>query len=363
MNTVLGASGQQSLSHSKPQFTHRVSQKSSFLEKLISLPDRHPCMRYIYDITIIAIAIIAIVSILAASQGRGLLLFGLIPGLVLGALGLAMLISDVAQTKKAKKIADTLTAIFLPFTLLGIASLLFASAFVASGGSILIVANPLFLMGVLAISLTLISLHQVTFQHFKTEALIKEQKKIAQFIHQSPTALGPSQQHLSDEKLLAVKRKNPISTTSKHIYQSQQKRLAARQKRVRQKCQGNIVLHKKSLIKTLLSNGYEPDSSGDDEPSASNKKEIPTFPTPATLITPQESSSHMNLSSITAPLGHILSQPVQPSKKEQNKESRLRKVEKIESKHSKQQERHKRDEENSSEEEKSKKKKLRKRKK
>ncbi|MBX6680451.1 IncV family inclusion membrane protein [Chlamydia gallinacea] len=341
----------------------RLPKPSNPLERLISLPDRYPCMRYVYDITIIAIAIIAIVSILIVSQGQGLLLFGLIPGFVLSTLGLAMLISDAASTSKAQKIADTLTAIFLPFILLGMASLLLATASVASGGSILIVANPLFSMGVMTIGLSLISLHKVTFQHFKTEALIKEQKKISQFTDQSSTPLGPSKQYLSDEKLLTTERKSPASIKSQQTHQAQQARLAARQKRIRHSSQGNIVLHKKNSIHTLLSNGYEPDFSSDiDSPSQEEEViGVPNF-TPPSL--PYESCSNSNLSLIIAPLGNVSSPLIKSRKLGQENSPLLRKVNRTESSKHSGREKHKREDEQSSpEEEKHRKKKSKRRKK
>ncbi|EPP37070.1 hypothetical protein BOKEGFJH_00108 [Chlamydia avium] len=362
MSNVLCTAGQSSFSPPRHQTIigdRPSTAPSSLLNRLLSLPDRKPCMRYVYDITILALAVIAIIGILVASHGQGLLLFGLIPGFVLGTLGLAMLVSDIAQTPRAQKIADTLVAVCLPFILLGIASALLASAFIASGGSILIVANPLFIMGIMTIGLSLISLHKVTFQHFKTEALVKQQQKIIRFADQPSAPLGVSKT-IKDEKLLAKKRNKQISESAKYTRRSQQARLASRRQRLHKCHQGNIWLPRRSnAIEKLFSSGYEPDFSNDEDSVQNQKKLTETFSLPTAVPSAPLDTS---LPLTTVPLGSISSPlPISSSKNLDHLSSIIRtpKIEKTKSRTRDQQEEHqKKEEEEASSDEKLKKKKL-----
>ncbi|WP_366223736.1 IncV family inclusion membrane protein [Chlamydia buteonis] len=209
-----------------------------FFGRLLSLPDRNPKMRYTFDIGIIAIAISSIIGILVASQGQGLLLFGLIPGFIFGALGLTMLVSDIANTPKSQKIADTITAVLLPFILLGIASALIASAYFTVGGSTLILANPQFLMGFMTIGLALVSLSKVTFQHFKTQALIKAQQKVIDISEQSITPNVPSER---DVRRVSQERRRDFASEARREHEDQENRTHTRHRHISKNSQG--VLH------------------------------------------------------------------------------------------------------------------------
>ncbi|WP_139414775.1 IncV family inclusion membrane protein [Chlamydia abortus] len=222
-----------------PTSIKRIGATSTgFFGRLLSLPDRNPKMRYIFDIGIIAIAVISIIGILVASQGQGLLLFGLIPGFIFGALGLTMLVSDIADTPKSQKIADTITAVLLPFILLGIASALIASAYFTAGGSTLILANPQFLMGFMTIGLALVSLSKVTFQHFKTQALIKAQQKVIDISEQSITPNTPSER---GARRVSQERRRDFASEARREHADQENRTDARHRYVRHNSQG--VLH------------------------------------------------------------------------------------------------------------------------
>ncbi|WP_375793200.1 IncV family inclusion membrane protein [Chlamydia sp. 12-01] len=228
---------------------------TGFFGRLLSLPDRNPKMRYVFDIGIIAIAVISIVGILVASQGQGLLLFGLIPGLIFGALGVTMLISDIANTPRSQKIADTITAVLLPFILLGIASALIASAYFTAGGSTLILANPQFLMGFMTIGLALVSLSKVTFQHFKTESLIKAQQKVIEVSEQSLTPSIPSEK---DVKRVSQERKRDLASDARRKHDDQETRTHTRHRHISRGSQGVLQHRSKNQIAS-----EQPDSSLD----------------------------------------------------------------------------------------------------
>ncbi|AFS26109.1 putative inner membrane protein [Chlamydia psittaci WC] len=210
-----------------------------FFGRLLSLPDRNPKMRYVFDIGIIAIAVISIIGILVASQGQGLLLFGLIPGFIFGALGLTMLVSDIADTPKSQKIADTITAVLLPFILLGIASALIASAYFTAGGSTLILANPQFLMGFMTIGLALVSLSKVTFQHFKTQALIKAQQKVIDISEQS---IAPNAPYERDARRVSHERRRDFAAEARREHADQENRMHTRHRHISQTSQG-VLYH------------------------------------------------------------------------------------------------------------------------
>ncbi|MEF9519785.1 IncV family inclusion membrane protein [Chlamydia crocodili] len=233
---------------------------TGFFGRLLSLPDRNPKMRYVFDIGIIAIAVISIIGILVASQGQGLLLFGLIPGFIFGALGVTMLISDVANTPRSQKIADTITAVLLPFILLGIASALIASAYFTAGGSTLILANPQFLMGFMTIGLALVSLSNVTFQHFKTEALIKAQQKVIEVSEQSITPTTPSEK---DVKRVSQERRRDHAADARREREDQETRTHTRQRHISRSSQGVLQHRSRNQIEVEQA---DPDylSSGDE---------------------------------------------------------------------------------------------------
>ncbi|BAE81485.1 conserved hypothetical protein [Chlamydia felis Fe/C-56] len=222
-----------------------LATSTGFFGRLLSIPDRNPKMRYVFDIAIIAIAVISMVGILVASQGQGLLLFGLIPGFIFGTLGVIMLISDVANTPRSQKIADTITAILLPFILLGIASALIASAYFSVGGSALIFANPQFIMGFMTIGLALVSLSKVTFQHFKTEALIKAQQKVSEISEQSLTSGAPSEK---DIKRVAQERKRDFVSDARREHESQESRTYARRRHISRSSQGELQHRPKNQV-------------------------------------------------------------------------------------------------------------------
>lgn len=154
-------------------------QAKGLLSRFLTAPDRHPKLRYVYDIAIIAISILCIVSIILWTQGSGLALFALAPALAIGALGVTLLVSDLAESPKSKEIADTVAAISLPFILTGTAAGLMFSA-VAVGGGALILANPMFLMGSMTLGFALMSLHKVTYNYLSNREQWQKQNKIKQ---------------------------------------------------------------------------------------------------------------------------------------------------------------------------------------
>ena len=154
-------------------------QAKGLLSRFLTAPDRHPKLRYVYDISIIAISILCIVSIILWTQGSGLALFALAPALAIGALGVTLLVSDLAESQKSKEIADTVAAISLPFILTGTAAGLMFSA-VAVGGGALILANPMFLMGSMTLGFALMSLHKVTYNYLSNREQWQKQNKIKQ---------------------------------------------------------------------------------------------------------------------------------------------------------------------------------------
>lgn len=152
--------------------------KPSLISRILSLPDKHPRIAFAFDITILALAIISMVAILIVSQGQGILLFALIPGIVLGAFGIYMLVSDIGKhgSEKLKRVIDTVAAVVTPFLLLGIASCMLLAACALSGGGALLLIHPFFVMGMVTMGVSLITLNRVTYAHFRDRA-IEESKK------------------------------------------------------------------------------------------------------------------------------------------------------------------------------------------
>lgn len=174
-------------------------------QRFFTIPDRHPRMRVVFDIAIIALSLIAIISILAATHGQGLLLYGLIPSALVGVFGVTLLISDLATSERLQRVADTATAILLPLIVLGIATALIASACLSAGGTALLLANPQFIMGVVTVGLFFISLSKVSCAHIKRELLdtTKKTETISRAVSPLPS--------LKDTKKIAEERKTPLS--------------------------------------------------------------------------------------------------------------------------------------------------------
>ncbi|WP_080141366.1 IncV family inclusion membrane protein [Chlamydia suis] len=162
-----------------PTSPQQPFQAKGLLSRFLTAPDRHPKLRYVYDISLIAISILCIVSIILWTQGSGLALFAIAPALAIGALGVTLLVSDLAESQKSKDLADTVAAISLPFILTGTAAGLMFSA-VAVGGGALILANPMFLMGSMTLGFALMSLHKVTYQYLSNREQWQKQNKIEQ---------------------------------------------------------------------------------------------------------------------------------------------------------------------------------------
>ncbi|MBQ8498471.1 IncV family inclusion membrane protein [Chlamydia sp.] len=162
------------------------------LSRFLTAPDRYPKLRYVYDIALIAISIICIISIILWTQGSGLTLFAIAPALAIGALGITLLISDLTESQKSKEAADAIAAVSLPFILTGTAAGLMFSA-IAVGGGALILANPLFLMGSMTLGFALISLHKVTYQYLSNLKQVQQQNKLKQIELAAREHLGPEE--------------------------------------------------------------------------------------------------------------------------------------------------------------------------
>ncbi|SYX08780.1 hypothetical protein C834K_0315 [Chlamydia poikilotherma] len=279
---------------------------TGFFGRLLSIPDRNPKMRYVFDIGIIAIAVISIIGILVASQGQGLLLFGLIPGFIFGALGLTMLISDIANTPRSQKIADTITAVLLPFILLGIASALIASAYFTAGGSTLILANPQFLMGFMTIGLALVSLSKVTFQHFKTEALIKAQQKVIEVSDQSITPTTPSEK---DVKRVSQERKRDYAADARREREDQETRTHTRHRHISRDSQGVLQHRSRNQIEVEQANPNYLSSGDEFSPQAQNDFSFlhDIFNPFSSSYQPPESLEDSSSAIQNVPLGHPIS--------------------------------------------------------
>lgn len=149
--------------------------------KLIHLMETSPAVRLTVDITIIAVGILSIVSMIMFTGGQGLLLFFLIPPFIISAIGLTMLVSDISSMLKSQRlqfIADAIVAVVTPFLLLGVAAALGAIATIATAGTALLFANPLFSLSMIATGLAMVSLRKITFSFFSTYAQIKKQEQL-----------------------------------------------------------------------------------------------------------------------------------------------------------------------------------------
>lgn len=163
--------------HSRPSFEQTVK---GWGRKCIHVLDTNPLVRMATTILVIAAGIISIVGMIVLTGGQGLVLFFLIPSFLLTALGLTMLFSDVCATIKNKKlqcVAEAIISVSVPFILLGISATLITMATVASGGSALVFANPLFSLGMVASGLSMISARKITFQFFFTLSQVRKNKQ------------------------------------------------------------------------------------------------------------------------------------------------------------------------------------------
>lgn len=220
-----------SMSSEHPILSHK-RQISSLFSRLVHLPDQKPRLRYVFDIAIIAISILMIVGVLLATQGNGLLLFALIPGFVIGALGITLLVTDIGRiSETAKRRADTIAAVIAPFLILAISGALIASAVAISGGSVLVLAHPLFTMGIIGLGLTLMAVNRITAPQLLSGNL-SEVKKTQEVSDQT---LGAQTREHRDTVLLRRKR---FASSAERL--ARQERREARRRMLARMAQGNL---------------------------------------------------------------------------------------------------------------------------
>ncbi|AAF38167.1 IncV family inclusion membrane protein [Chlamydia pneumoniae] len=220
----------------QPSVVKRLKTSSTGLfKRFITVPDKYPKMRYVYDTGIIALAAIAILSILLTASGNSLMLYALAPALALGALGVTLLISDILDSPKAKKIGEAITAIVVPIIVLAIAAGLIAGAFVASSGTMLVFANPMFVMGLITVGLYFMSLNKLTLDYFRREHLLRMEKKTQETAE--PILVTPS---ADDAKKIAVEKKKDLSASARMEEHEASQRQDARHRRIGREAQGSF---------------------------------------------------------------------------------------------------------------------------
>lgn len=135
----------------------------------LSLPDKHPKLRIAFDIGIIALAVISIISIIMMSGGQGLMLYALIPGMLFAGMGVALLISDVVKNPKTMLRAQKVMALITPLLLASAAALLIIAASAVGGPGVMMVAQPQFILGLVLASFSLLSVARVTIPVFQSK--------------------------------------------------------------------------------------------------------------------------------------------------------------------------------------------------
>ncbi|WP_100934811.1 IncV family inclusion membrane protein [Candidatus Chlamydia corallus] len=249
---------------------------TGLFRRFITVPDRYPKMRYVYDIGIIALAAIAILSILLTASGSSIMLYALAPALVMGALGVSLLISDIMNSPKAKKIAERITAIVVPIIVLAIAVGLIAGAFAVSGGTMLVFANPMFIMGLITVGLYFMSLNKLTLNYFRTEHLLKTQKKTQETIDVLLDSPSPE-----DAKKIALESKSNLAADARRKKEEAAKRQDARHRHIHRRAQGSM--------------SYSPDHTGKHSPwhdGFPTKKSLDESQRPGSISPPFEGGSH-----------------------------------------------------------------------
>lgn len=312
------------LKQTQPLPQGNLSTPGGRLHTLFSISSHHPRARLILDITVIALSVIAIVSILIAAQGHGLLLLSLIPGVILGVLGLTLLIAHVTEIPKLKKVADTITALLLPVITIGIASALLASAYFTSGGGWLMVATPSFSMAVITVTLALVTLSKVTYQHFCTQAFIKQLKKTQAV---STQTLTPSDTPTPQErKRVTFADERNLTEEAKKVAREREEKRATRQEYVLRHVQAKIQRAieqrekaKQENLETLSSPSHEPTPEGS-QPTSHEGRHSPSPQQEPTPLTPPSPSTPEHV-----PLGAYVPAATTPSPAE--KPSGLPKVE------------------------------------
>lgn len=132
------------------------------VHKILSLPDKHPKLRIIFDIAIIALAIIAMVSILLTSGISGPMFFAIVPLMGFAGLGIALLISDTVKNKKVQRIAEKVAAAIVPLIILGSGAAFITAGVLAVPTSAAFLGTPQFILGVVISSLAIVALKNIT---------------------------------------------------------------------------------------------------------------------------------------------------------------------------------------------------------
>ncbi|MEG0287880.1 MAG: IncV family inclusion membrane protein [Victivallaceae bacterium] len=143
------------------------TQAKGKLDSFLSLPDKHPKLKIVFDVGIIALAVISIITTIVMSGGQGLMLYALIPSVLFAGLGLALLLSDLVKKPKAQAIVQKTLAVLTPILLVSAGAALIVAACYTGGFGVMLATTPQFFIGMILIGLAMISIKQVTLKAFK----------------------------------------------------------------------------------------------------------------------------------------------------------------------------------------------------
>lgn len=132
------------------------------LHKILSLPDKQPKLRVVFDIAIIALAIIAMISMLLTSGISGPMFFAIVPLMGFMGLGVALLISDTVKNKKVQRIAEKVAAAIVPLIILGSGAAFITAGVLAVPTSAAFLGTPQFILGIVISSLAIVALKNIT---------------------------------------------------------------------------------------------------------------------------------------------------------------------------------------------------------
>lgn len=182
------------------------------IQTILSLPDKYPKLKIVFDIGIIALSIIAMVSVILTSGLSGPMFFAIVPLIGFTSFGIALLISDTVKNKTVKNIAEKVAALAIPLIILGSGVAFITAGVLAVPASAAFLGTPQFILGTIISGLAIIALKNITIPKLftkKTQTHIKKNRSI--------TTNKTSKNNASEktEKIINQRKKNKVNQEKK----------------------------------------------------------------------------------------------------------------------------------------------------
>lgn len=182
-------------------------------QKILALPDKYQKLRIVFDIAIIALSIISMISILLTTGLGGPIFFAIVPLIGFMGLGFALLISDTVKNKKVRDISEKITAFAIPLIILGSGIAFITAGVLSIPTSAAFLGTPQFILGITISGLALTALKNITIPKLfvkKNESPTKKNRSIT-------TNSKKNTASTKTNKIINQRKKNQINQERKTV--------------------------------------------------------------------------------------------------------------------------------------------------